>query len=61
MRKNIIDQPKTKDDKDFIDLNHVYLSYNSTEGVTEPVRSRTAKTSRPKSGVPRYYRANLGN
>lgn len=61
MRKNIVDQQKPKDDKDFIDLNHVYLSYN-IDGLSEPVKSRTARTARPKSGVPRYYhRSNLGN
>lgn len=57
MRKNINEQQKhSKEDKDFIDLSHVYLSYN-IDGLTEPISSRT-KTSRPKtshSGVPRYY------
>lgn len=57
MRKNINEQQKhSKDDKDYIDLSHVYLSYN-IDGLTEPIASRT-KTSRPKtshSGVPRYY------
>jgi kinesin family protein 3/17 len=58
MRKNVAEQPKhSKDDKEFIDLSHVYLSYN-TEGLAEPVQQRS-KTARPKtsraSGVPRYY------
>ncbi|CAG9803897.1 unnamed protein product, partial [Chironomus riparius] len=61
MRKNINEQQKhSKEDKDYIDLSHVYLSYN-IDGLTEPIASRI-KTSRPKtshSGVPRYYqRAN---
>ncbi|XP_070493117.1 kinesin-like protein KIF3A [Chironomus tepperi] len=61
MRKNINEQQKhSKEDKDYIDLSHVYLSYN-IDGLTEPIAART-KTSRPKtshSGVPRYYqRAN---
>lgn len=61
MRKNISEQQKhSKEDKDYIDMSHVYLSYN-VDGLTEPLNSRT-KTSRPKtshSGVPRYYqRAN---
>ncbi|KAL7032887.1 hypothetical protein ACKWTF_007422 [Chironomus riparius] len=57
MRKNINEQQKhSKEDKDYIDLSHVYLSYN-IDGLTEPIASRI-KTSRPKtshSGVPRYY------
>lgn len=60
MRKNVAEQPKnSKDDKELVDLSHVYLSY-STEGLSEPVqRSKTARprTSRA-SGVPRYYRSN---
>lgn len=61
MRKSINEQQKhSKEDKDYIDLSHVYLSYN-VDGLTEPLNNR-AKTSRPKtshSGVPRYYqRAN---
>jgi len=64
MRKNIAEQPKhSKDDKEYVDLSHVYLSYSTTDGLSEPVRSKTArpKTSRA-SGVPRYYhRANVAN
>lgn len=62
MRKNVAEQPKhSKDDKELVDLGHVYLSYN-TEGLSEPVQQRS-KTARPRtsraSGVPRYYhRAN---
>lgn len=60
MRKNINEQQKhSKDDKDYIDLSHVYLSYN-VDGLSDPIRSKTA---RPKtSGVPRYYhRSNIAN
>lgn len=57
MRKNAIDQQKQKEEKEFIDLNHVYLSYN-VDGLSEPIGQR-ARTARPKtgkaSGVPRYY------
>lgn len=58
MRKNVAEQPKhSKDDKEFVDLSQVYLSYN-TEGLAEPVQPRS-KTARPRtsraSGVPRYY------
>lgn len=58
MRKSVAEPTRnSKDDKEYIDLSHVYLSYN-VDGLSEPVRSKTArpKTSRPKtSGVPRYY------
>lgn len=59
MRKNVSEQPKhSKDDKEFIDLSHVYLSYN-IEGLSEPVQQQRLKTARPRtsraSGVPRYY------
>lgn len=65
MRKNVIDQQKQKEEKEFIDLNHVYLSYN-VDGLSEPIGPQRARTARPKtgkaSGVPRYYnRAKLGN
>lgn len=67
MRKNIIDQQKQKEEKDFIDLSHVYLSYN-VDGLSESMGQR-ARTARPKtgkkSGVPRYHnynlRSNIGN
>lgn len=50
MRKNLPDEKRTKKDDEFIDLSHVYLSYD-TESVSEPVRSKSA---RPRtSGVPR--------
>lgn len=66
MRKSIAEQPKHSKDyeRDFLDLSHVYLSYN-TEGLTEPIQQRS-KTARPRtsraSGVPRYYhRSNINN
>lgn len=55
MRKHITDsKASTKDSNDFIDLSHVYLSYNS-DSVTQPVRSKSSIASaRPRtSGVPR--------
>lgn len=49
MRKNI-PEPKIAKDPEFIDLSHVYLSYN-TDNLSDPVR---VKTARPRtSGVPR--------
>ena len=55
MRKHITDsKSSTKDSNDFIDLSHVYLSYNS-DSVTQPVRAKSSIASaRPRtSGVPR--------
>lgn len=50
MRKHIADNEQNAKELDFVDLSHVYLSYN-TEAVTNPVR---AKSARPRtSGVPR--------
>jgi kinesin family member 3A len=62
MRKHVMDQQKTRDDNELIDLSHVYLSYN-VEGLTEPIRARTGRPKTGKaSGVPRYYnRSNIGN
>ena len=52
MRKHITDaKSHSKDSADFVDLSHVYLSYN-TDSVTHPVRQ--GKSARPRtSGVPR--------
>ncbi|TMW46324.1 hypothetical protein DOY81_008594 [Sarcophaga bullata] len=55
MRKHITDsKASAKDSNDFIDLSHVYLSYNS-DSVTQPVRAKSSIASaRPRtSGVPR--------
>ncbi|XP_067613162.1 kinesin-like protein KIF3A [Eurosta solidaginis] len=50
MRKHIAEPQETTNKQEFIDLSHVYLSYN-TDGVTNPVRT---KSVRPRtSGVPR--------
>lgn len=50
MRKNIPETKAPSKDPDFIDLSHVYLSYN-TDTLAEPIR---AKSARPRtSGVPR--------
>ncbi|XP_036337133.1 kinesin-like protein KIF3A [Rhagoletis pomonella] len=50
MRKHIAEPQETTNKQEFIDLSHVYLSYN-TDGVANPVR---AKSARPRtSGVPR--------
>ncbi|XP_037939062.1 kinesin-like protein KIF3A [Teleopsis dalmanni] len=50
MRKHIADSKNNNKEPDFVDLSHVYLSYN-TDSVTNPVR---AKSARPRtSGVPR--------
>lgn len=49
MRKNI-PEPKISKDPEYVDLSHVYLSYN-TEALNEPVR---VKTARPRtSGIAR--------
>lgn len=55
MRKHITDsKASNKDSNDFVDLSHVYLSYNS-DSVTQPVRVKSSiATARPRtSGVPR--------
>jgi kinesin family protein 3/17 len=49
MRKNIPEQKSLKD-PEFVDLSHVYLSYN-TETLADPVRAKTARSK--TSGVPR--------
>lgn len=50
MRKHIPENKSSAKESDFMDLSHVYLSYN-TDSVSEPVRT---KSSRPRtSGVPR--------
>ncbi|XP_018789911.1 PREDICTED: kinesin-like protein KIF3A [Bactrocera latifrons] len=50
MRKHIAEPQEATNKQEFIDLSHVYLSYN-TDGVTNPVRTKSA---RPRtSGVPR--------
>lgn len=53
MRKNLPDERRHTKDAEFVDLSHVYLSYNNGS-VTEPVRSRSQSATRPRtSGVPR--------
>lgn len=53
MRKNLPDDRRHSKDTDFVDLSHVYLSYNNG-GVAEPLRSRSQSATRPRtSGVPR--------
>ena len=50
LRKSIEESKGVSKEPEYVDLSHVYLSYN-TEGVTEPLRMKTA---RPRtSGVPR--------
>jgi kinesin family protein 3/17 len=61
MRKNINEQQKNaKDDKEYVDLSHVYLSYN-VDGLTEPVRGKTSRPKTSHSGVPRYYNQRTSN
>ncbi|XP_030372397.1 kinesin-like protein KIF3A [Scaptodrosophila lebanonensis] len=51
MRKHISAHKSSGKEPEFVDLSHVYLSYN-TDGVSNPVRSKSA--ARPRtSGVPR--------
>lgn len=51
MRKNISDDRRNAKEAEYLDLSHVYLSYNR-ESLTEPLRSQSA--TRPRtSGVPR--------
>ncbi|XP_005190818.1 kinesin-like protein KIF3A [Musca domestica] len=53
MRKHITDsKASTKDNNDFVDLSHVYLSYNS-DSVTQPVRVKSSIARPRTSGVPR--------
>lgn len=53
MRKNIQDERRHTKDNDFVDLSHIYLSYNCGS-VVEPMRSRGQSATRPRtSGVPR--------
>ncbi|CAD7080608.1 unnamed protein product [Hermetia illucens] len=50
MRKHISENKSSANESDFMDLSHVYLSYNK-DSVQEPIR---AKSQRPRtSGVPR--------
>lgn len=51
MRKNLSDDKRNTKETEYVDLSHVYLSYNR-ESLTEPMRSQSA--TRPRtSGVPR--------
>lgn len=51
MLKNIPDEKRYTKEADFVDLSHVYLSYNR-ESLTDPVRSQSA--TRPRtSGIAR--------
>lgn len=53
MRKNIQDERKHTKDNEFVDLSHIYLSYNCGS-VVEPMRARGHSATRPRtSGVPR--------
>lgn len=52
MRKNVPDERKHTKDTEFVDLSHVYLSYNS-RGVVEPMRRGQSATRSRASGVPR--------
>ncbi|XP_073843810.1 kinesin-like protein 64D [Musca autumnalis] len=53
MRKHITDsKTSTKDNSEFVDLSHVYLSYNS-DSVTQPVRVKSSIARPRTSGVPR--------
>lgn len=53
MRKNLPDERKHSKDAEFVDLSHVYLSYNNG-GVVEPMRVRGQSATRSRaSGVPR--------
>lgn len=53
MRKNAQDERRHTKDTDFVDLSHIYLSYNSGS-VVEPMHTRSQSATRPRtSGVPR--------
>lgn len=53
MRKNLPDERRHTKDTDYVDLSHVYLSYNSS-GTVEPMRARGQSATRSRmSGVPR--------
>lgn len=53
MRKNLPDDRRHTKENEFLDLSHVYLSYNNA-GVVDPVRTRSHSATRPRtSGVPR--------
>lgn len=53
MRKNAQDERRHTKDTEFVDLSHIYLSYNCGS-VVEPMRTRGQSATRPRaSGVPR--------
>lgn len=53
MRKNAQDERRHTKDSEFVDLSHIYLSYNCGS-VVEPMRARGQSATRPRtSGVPR--------
>ncbi|XP_055305522.1 kinesin-like protein KIF3A isoform X3 [Sitodiplosis mosellana] len=53
MRKNLQDERRHTKEAEFVDLSHIYLSYNSGS-VVEPMRTRGQSATRPRtSGVPR--------
>lgn len=53
MRKNLPDERRHTKDVEYVDLSHVYLSYNSS-GTVEPMRPRGQSATRSRmSGVPR--------
>lgn len=53
MRKNLQDERRHTKEVEFVDLSHIYLSYNSGS-VVEPMRTRGQSATRPRtSGVPR--------
>lgn len=51
MRKSVQETKPVTKDPDFIDLSHVYLSYNS-ENVSDPVRAKSARP-RTSGAIPR--------
>lgn len=54
MRKNLPDERKHTKDIEYVDLSHIYLSYNNNGSVEQPMRARGQSATRSKmSGVPR--------
>lgn len=54
MRKNLPDERRHTKDVEYVDLSHVYLSYNSSGSVEQPMRTRGQSATRSRiSGVPR--------
>lgn len=54
MRKNLPDERRHTKDVEYIDLSHVYLSYNNSGSLEQPMRARGQSATRSRmSGVPR--------